>query len=60
MCLDVISDWSKLSPADILADVRDSLLNTAGDVVASICHASGDNVLNEHMFRFCPYNSDHW
>ena len=45
MRLDVVGDRSELSSADVLADVRHPLLDTAGHVVAPVCHAPGENMM---------------
>lgn len=39
MRLYVVGDRSEFASAHVLADVRHSLLDAAGDVIATICHA---------------------
>jgi hypothetical protein len=40
--LDVVGDGGVLAAADVLADVRDSLLDATRDVVATVGHAADD------------------
>lgn len=47
MGLDVVGDGCEFTAADVLADIRDALLDAARDVVPTICHAPGRGGLIE-------------